>query len=643
MDAFYTTGDPESQVFLDASLAGTGAYQAAQAAAVARTPPPPPKANAIKPNTIVAGLVDALNKYQAEISGPGKDKPQEYPDHYNIVLVDQVLRDAKVVPPGQVNLKQTPMTQAQTANQQKNPATQKVNNDAKTSKIVAGTSIVKFLDDLVRSSTYIYDQQIALYDPKTGKLIQNGTPAETIGWYRIGLEATPQPGKFDTKRNDWAYDITYSVNIFAVTDVKSDFFPTPKARGTHKKYRYWFTGENTQVLDFYQDYNYLYYIVSNGPNSPQKSTSNQQEVEKRYYQVNSPESSQGQDDDKVNEPSANAADYLYSPGDQGRVSLKIVGDPAWIFQGETWSGIQGLKFNYGPFLTDGTINYEGQEVLFELSWNNPVDYDLETGVADPTGKNYKKTATSAGDPQQKFTYLATECISHFSKGRFDQELKGVLKIYPIASEAKAVTARPVQSTTITAKVPDSRNRLMSRSAAGQAADPNGTGNASDPYGQVFIDPYNKATPVPSAPVSAFDREAQNTGITTGAGEVAASPRPAPAARPATSSGQIVDPEAALIQGAQTPVQAETQALAVAQSSGQVATGTNQGQPVTQLVLTNSGQTVYVTSQDEIKALYDAGQITRNEQQQTSRLLSVKQIAANQPTTNRSGQLMRRES
>ena len=149
------------------------------------------------------------------------------------------------------------MTQAQTANQQKNPAKQKVDNNAKTTKVIAGTSIVQFLDQLVRTSTYIYDQQIAIYDAKTKELKPNGTPAETVGWYRIGLEATPQLDKFDTKRNDYAYDITYQLNIYAVSDVKSDFFPSPKFRGTQKKYNYWFTGENTQVLDFSQDFNYL--------------------------------------------------------------------------------------------------------------------------------------------------------------------------------------------------------------------------------------------------------------------------------------------------------------------------------------------------------------------------------------------------
>ena len=200
---------------IDLELGGTGAGEGV-AAALGQQPPvkagknaqgvasAPSKADAARNKTLVTGLVDALNKFQAEISGPEKDKPQLYPDTYNIIIVDDVLAQAKVVPPGQTNLKQTPMTQAQTANQQKNPATQKVDNNAKTTKVIAGTSIVQFLDQLVRTSTYIYDQQIAIYDAKTKELKPNGTPADTVGWYRIGLEATPQLDKFDTKRNDYA-------------------------------------------------------------------------------------------------------------------------------------------------------------------------------------------------------------------------------------------------------------------------------------------------------------------------------------------------------------------------------------------------------------------------------------------------------
>jgi len=599
----------------DLQLGGTGAGDGA-AIAVGNQPaanagktgaktaqaPAPSKADAARNKTLVSGLVDALNKFQAEISGPEKDKPQLYPDTYNIIIVDEVLQQAKVVPPGQTNLKQTPMTQAQTANQQKNPATQKVDNNAKTTKVIAGTSIVQFLDQLVRTSTYIYDQQIAIYDAKTKELKPNGTPAETVGWYRIGLEATPQLDKFDTKRNDYAYDITYQLNIYAVSDVKSDFFPSPKFRGTQKKYNYWFTGENTQVLDFSQDFNYLYYIVSNGPRQPRTTTSDFREVEKRYYQVNSPQSSQGQDDDKVNEPSANAADYLYSPGDQSRVKLKIIGDPAWIFQGETWSGVQGLKFNYGPFLPDGTINYEGQEILFELAWNKPADYDLETGIADPTTKNFKKTATSAGEARQSYVYKAIECTSTFSRGKFEQDLNGVLMIYPIPQ----TTARAEANATPT--VQTSRSTTAPTTAKKVAARPN--------------------APAPSGiRADTADLAVTDTMSAEGFGGVVGT---SPAPTPPTSGGQAVGPAAGTAASQQ-----------VATTSGQIATGTAQGQPVSVPVRTTSGSTINVTDQGEISDLYVNDKISRAEYERSLARLELNQARANSPVTNKPNQKIAR--
>jgi hypothetical protein len=557
----------------------------------------PSKADAARKKTLVAGLVDALNKFQAEISGPEKDKPQLYPDTYNIVIVDDVLQQAKVVPPGETNLKQVPMTQAQTANQQKNPATQKVDNNAKTTKVIAGTSIVQFLDQLVRTSTYIYDQQIAQYDPKTKELKPNGSPAETVGWYRIGLEATPQLDKFDTKRNDYAYDITYQLNIYAVSDVKSDFFPSPKFRGTQKKYNYWFTGENTQILDFNQDFNYLYYIVSNGPRQPRTTTSDFREVEKRYYQVNSPQSSQGQDDDKVNEPSANAADYLYSPGDQSRVKLKIIGDPAWIFQGETWSGIQGLKFNYGPFLPDGTINYEGQEILFELAWNKPVDYDLETGIQDPTTNNFKKSATAAGDARQSYVYQAIECTSTFSRGKFEQDLNGVLKIYPIPQSTARTEARPAEQTVRSTTAPTAAKKVQAR--------PN-------------------ATAPTSIRANTEDLAVTDTLSAEGFGDIVA-PSPPPTAP--TSGGQTV--------GA-----AASGAAAVASQGG--ASGKAVGQPVAVPVFTNQG-VVNATSNEQIQGLYSQGRISAQERNQAAQGLAIKQRAANSPVTSQPRQISSRET
>jgi hypothetical protein len=567
-------------------VAGTSATQNAA----------PAKANAAAKKTIVSGLVDALNQYQAELVKKGT---YEFPDTY-VINLDPLLESATVSPPGETNLRQTPMIQAQTAAESKLGAKQKVDNNAKSTKITAGTSIVQFIDQVVRTSSYIYEQQTKIYDPKTGELKDNGVPAQTVGWYRIGMEVEPKLDQYDRKRQDYAYTITYQVNIYAVSDVKSDFFPSPRFRGTQKKYNYWFTGENTQVLDFSQDYNYLYYIVSNGPRPIRTTTSDFREVEKAYFQPQSNQTSKGQDDEQVNEPSANAADYLYSPGDQSRIKLKILGDPSWIFQSEVATGIQNLRtFNYGPFLPDGTINQEGQEILFEMAFNQPVDYDLGTGIADPTRKNYNRSATAAGDARQSFIYKAIECNSTFTQGKFEQELNGVLMIYPLPQAKKQAQTETTRQTAATTT--GNPNRKLDPSLQG-LLDENLT-----PDNRAKVD---KSLTNSSLAAEGFDNQA--LGLTE-----ASAP---------TSGGQPVGPPSS--------------AAAVASQGG--ASGRAVGEPVTQQVFTNSGP-VNVTSNAEIQQLYDQGRITPQERNQAAQGLAIRQRAANAPTTSQPVQRTKRDA
>jgi hypothetical protein len=562
----------------------------------------PAKANAAANKTIVSGLVDALNKYQEELVTAGT---YEYADTY-VINLDSILESATVSPPGETNFKQTPMIQAKTAADAKLGAKQAVNTDAKSTKIAAGTSIVQFIDQLVRSSSYIYEQQIKIYDAKTGKLKDNGVPAQTIGWYRIGMEVEPKLDKYDRKRNDYAYTITYQVTAYAVNDVKSDFFPSPKFRGVQKEYNYWFTGKNTAILDFTQDYNYLYFIVSNGEAPIRTTTSDSIELEKAYFQPVSNETNKGQDDEKVNEPSANAADYLYSPGDQTKIKLKILGDPAWIFQSEVATGIQDLRtFNYGPFLTDDTINQEGQEILFQVAFNKPVDYDLDTGIADPTRKNYNRSATSAGEPRQRFIYKATECISTFSQGQFTQEIHGSMLRFPLPPVKKTEDVRETGAGAGTARAidPNLQAVLDDNERANQPRQ--GLAQVIDARPKV-----NKPLATSSLAAEGFDNQA--LGLTE-----ASAP---------TSGGQPVGPASS--------------SAAVASLGG--ASGRGVGEPVTQQVFTNSGP-VNVTSNAEIQQLYDQGRITPQERNQAAQGLAIRQRAANSPTTSQPVQRTKRDA
>lgn len=343
----------------------------------------PQKADAApQAGTLIKGLADALNKYQRELKAKGI---YDTADEYEFVISDPQIASAKVRPPGQTNLRNVAQPKPETAADAKVGAKQSVDNDSKSFMVTAGTSIIQFLDQVMRNSTYIFDQQSWIYDPKRNVLIPQGVPANAFAWYRIGVQAKPKISDgYDDKRNDFAYKITYSINIYKVNAVNSPYFPNGKFQGTQKKYDYWFTGANNSIINFEQSFDHLYYVTVNvnEGNPGVTATSDYREQQKKIFAANSPESNQYNPGNTA-EPSANAADRLYSPSDQGRLNMTIVGDPAWIAQGDVWSGINGpavLDPAAVAFLPDGTINYERQEALFEVGFNKPEDYDLDTGL-----------------------------------------------------------------------------------------------------------------------------------------------------------------------------------------------------------------------------------------------------------------------
>jgi hypothetical protein len=404
----------------------------------------PPAASAAAKPTIVSGLAAALNKVQNELV---QQNTFLIPDEYEIVIVDAEMQNAKTQPPvipGSFTDNFTVgMIQPKTAADALLPSKQSVNFQSKNSAMLAGTSVVQIIDQVVRNSTYIYDQQIKLptvnrqgveVDTKPPPGRSNGV----FAWYRIGVEASPKG--YDALRNDYAYKIRYQVSIYKVNGVRSDYFPSNVRNGSHKQYKYWYTGQNSQILNFEQDFNYLYYITVNASNRSLPVNSDRRELEKYTMQTRSNISDQGQAG-KINEPGANAADYLYSPSDQSRVKMTIVGDPAWIQQGELWAGLQGQTIYQQNFLQDGTINFENQEVLFELEFNKPVDYDMSTGLMNPN-RGGQLGNPSAGKPNN-LVYKAIEVISNFSRGKFTQDLSGVLITFPepAASDTDSETAR----------------------------------------------------------------------------------------------------------------------------------------------------------------------------------------------------------
>ena len=408
----------------------------APAGAVASTPAPD-KANAASAKR--QGLMAAMNEYQAQLVKEGIYK---YPDQYSIEFAKgaEAIKGAKIQLPGNKQDKDStggdpPATENPQALL---PEKQRVDLTSRKFSITAGQQIIQAIDLVIRNSHYILDQALTSVDSSTGlEELNAAATTKEVSWFQITMEA--QPRQYDPNRNDFAYDIKFVISKYLLQDLVSLYFPLNNFRGVHKSYEYWFTGKNTAVIDYTANFDALYNITVTGDN-PEKSgaakireafTSSMRDIPKIVYASRSTESVAGAPSAPQGsglEVSANLAEYLYDPSSLGSTKLRIIGDPAWIQQGSLYRGVNAKEFDYSAFLPDGTINFDSQQVMFEIAWQRPEDYDLGTGLADP----YSRTQNFEGSrqPVQSYVYLATQCVSEFKGGKFEQTIEGSLYMLP---------------------------------------------------------------------------------------------------------------------------------------------------------------------------------------------------------------------
>ena len=392
--------------------------------------------------SVGTGLAVALNKFQLEQAKKGV---VEHPDVYDVVFADSMIADAKVAPPGGVNKNRAGGTATNNAAEKKLMEKNSMSPTTRLRSVARGAQIVQFIDEVLRNSSYITDQQSVIYDERTKQYKLNGKPAQQFAWFNISVVA--EPGPYDRKRNDYAYKMTFFITPYEVPII-SEYFNPSGFRGTHKVYNYWFTGQNTQVLSFDQSFDKLWTQVLSADTNlisavqRQKTQQNTREQWKRHYYAASGQNRKG-GDGKTFEAGANAADSLYGPN-YANIQTTIMGDPAWIPNAQYGFGY--TQFTSAPFYPDGTINNSSSIPYFDFAWNRPVDYNLNTGLMDPGQNNYfsNRGEGVAGLAVEAQTYVAVSTKSIFRGGRFTQELEGAW-VYDQTQENKPADERTAQT------------------------------------------------------------------------------------------------------------------------------------------------------------------------------------------------------
>ena len=458
---------------------------------------------------LFTGLCAALNQFQEQLV---KDKKREIPDQYVIEFAPAALGDSTIKRPGDQNKTQAPMQNNATASDKLDPDKNSVNLSAMTWPVSAGSQIVQVIDNVMRVSSFITDQQIVqispVADPVTGvqKQVPNPGTGKPMAWFKISVAAEPL-GK-DNIINDFAYRMRFIISPYQPASLISQYFPNSRYRGVHKSYQYWFTGQNTQILSYEQKYDNAYRIALTGigANTQKTLKTDWRDQNRKIYVATSENHAQGAKD-YANEPSDNAASFLYDPKSLSTVKMRIVGDPAWLQQGECGLGVSARTFNFAPFTPDGSINFDASAIMFDVSFNQPVDYDFNTGIMNTNAMNRQ------GLPQENYTFTAIECKSIFSKGKFEQELTGKLLTGEVKASAATGTGRP--ATTPTAASASRTTNIRGESLGSEVVDE--TGQVSNLRRNEYGDLYDP------------------TGT---AGSALPSPRPAPPPQPATSTGEL---------------------------------------------------------------------------------------------------------
>lgn len=392
-------------------------------------------------------LITQLNKEQEDL-GKGNKPSLKYPNKYEIIWLPgtEEIINASIISPARDEKSRLPGSGAKTS-EQSNDATatkqQQVNTNAKTMTF-SPQPIVQAINQVIMQSSYLEDALSTIYtsnpeaDPKT-KAQPSQKPKyqkQKLSWYNCHPQITQI--KWDDLTKDWSYKISYLIQKYETPVVDSPMVQAGKAYpGPHKRYDYWYTGENSEIIQYEQmmDNAYFNTVVSAGDtatanNENKTGGADSQTPRQPNMQTNQPR--QGGTGMAL-EAQNSYVTSLYDPGAYATAKITIMGDPDFLSEDPSYSEEQLYDKVYGP--NGFSINANGGQVFVEVDFKEAVDYTSSGGL-NPDGKTYQQPGTlkindsilfwkypGTVSPKIKgVSYFVTSCTSTFSNGMFKQVL-----------------------------------------------------------------------------------------------------------------------------------------------------------------------------------------------------------------------------
>lgn len=411
-----------------------------------------------------------------------QNKEISRPNEYEIVYLGDAdpIKNAKLVDPANIDPSRLPMGNATTTAESNDATALKSLPDftKRTITFANDTSILQAISDIIKQSTYLSNAMKVLKESRIDS--DSGSDAEKtkkkptqVKWYNLSTRVTCL--EWDEKRNDFAYKITYVIQPYETPGAISPYIDkTKNYYGPHKIYDYWFTGKNTEVINYEQVLNNAFYMTALDPSNDPASHGGEFDVS-QVTDRRTDQPRQGATDVGL-EPQNSYLTSLFDPKSFAEAKVTIMGDPDYLMSDSPGSLNQVYSQFYGA---DGyTINANGGQVFIQINFREGVDYNNQDGLLTVNESllfwKYPKSVKNV----KGIHYQLVRVESDFSRGKFTQVIKGKIYTFPAAEQTEQAESASRENNTGATPVNSDVRQTNTQAGTTDTSNTDGTTNGS---------------------------------------------------------------------------------------------------------------------------------------------------------------------
>jgi len=383
------------------------------------------------------GLLTKLNQQQEQLAKKSGNNRIGIANTYNVEFVGpnaDKIKNAKLVTDIDKNNKQIwTMSPAATKSQVTDfvSVSARPNDNSRSLSFAKDVSVQQAISSIITTSDYLSNELKLAFkndiSEMTGKNNEKDNKTkDKVQWYN--LSCSVECLGWDDIVGDFAYDITYWIMVYDTPNIVSSYTGnTSKYYGAYKKYDYWFTGKNSEIIKYEQQVDNSYFqpvVVPTGTSTSQSGGSDipigplTQANQDRTGGLN-----------LAREAQNNYLTNLYDPQSFTNIKIGILGDPDFLLNDNPVARTSQYRQFYG---SDGyKINPNTGQVFIEVRFNEGIDYDLQSGTMS-LNQNilFYQNPKSVPEGVNGVSFMIYSIESNFSQGSFTQTLDCNINIFP---------------------------------------------------------------------------------------------------------------------------------------------------------------------------------------------------------------------